>query len=344
MAEIVWSAEYNFPVKVLGDLSRVRQRVRDSVEQYVSETDKLDQLLLVINELGTNLLNHAGGGEFYIRLNQEQNIVEMETVDYGPGILHIDMALEDGYSSRKSLGCGLGTINRIMDELNISSVTSDGATRVRCLKHLGSNDSRSWYCPFEVGVVSRSLSGNKFNGDGFIVSYEGNQLLTGVIDGLGHGIHAHKATERVRKYVLDHSCQPLANIFAGADREARGTRGVVMALARFNWNSKPVRIEFASVGNITVKGGGGLGVQLPVSRGIVGNKAPEPKVFVQSYQTEEPLYMFSDGIRFKWEAGELEQFECLKAEELASKVLTLKARNDDDATMVVIKNKKTFFP
>ncbi len=54
-----------------------------------------------------------------------------------------------------------------------------------------------------------------------------------------------------RQYVESHYDLPLPAIFRGVGRACRATRGVVMALARFDWDQG--RLSFASVGNIEVR-------------------------------------------------------------------------------------------
>ena len=75
--------------------------------------------------------------------------------------------------------------------------------------------------------------------------------LVGIIDGLGHGQFAHRAAQAARQYVESHFDLPLDQIFRGMGRACRATRGVVMALARFDWGQG--RLAFASVGNIVVR-------------------------------------------------------------------------------------------
>ena len=77
------------------------------------------------------------------------------------------------------------------------------------------------------------------------------RALVGVIDGLGHGQFAHRAAQTARQYVENHFDLPLDQIFRGVGRACRATRGVVMALARFDWGQG--RLAFASVGNIAVR-------------------------------------------------------------------------------------------
>ncbi len=48
--------------------------------------------------------------------------------DSGRGIANIDQALEDGYSTAKSLGLGLGGAKRLVNEFSIRSEVGVGTT------------------------------------------------------------------------------------------------------------------------------------------------------------------------------------------------------------------------
>jgi serine/threonine-protein kinase RsbT len=48
--------------------------------------------------------------------------------DEGPGIADISLALQDGYSTSRSLGLGLPGVRRLMDEFSIDSEVGKGTT------------------------------------------------------------------------------------------------------------------------------------------------------------------------------------------------------------------------
>ena len=52
--------------------------------------------------------------------------IQIASEDEGPGIVDVEQALTDGYSTSDSLGLGLGTVNRLMDDLEISSGPAGG--------------------------------------------------------------------------------------------------------------------------------------------------------------------------------------------------------------------------
>ena len=93
-----------------------------------------DQFLVatVVSELATNILHYAGQGEVRIKALHycDRQGVEVLAVDHGPGIDDIEKALTDNYSTGGTLGLGLPSVKRIMDEFTIESEPGCG---VRCL-------------------------------------------------------------------------------------------------------------------------------------------------------------------------------------------------------------------
>jgi serine/threonine-protein kinase RsbT len=83
----------------------------------------------VATELASNLWIHAGGGVFEASALEEGRGIEILTVDHGPGIADIALAMQEGYSTVGGLGCGLPGAERLMDELQIES-HPDSGTRV----------------------------------------------------------------------------------------------------------------------------------------------------------------------------------------------------------------------
>ena len=101
------------------------------------------------------------------------------------------------------------------------------------------------------GAATRSVGHLPDNGDSFVIKQWEQNALVGVIDGLGHGPFAQIASRTARYYVEQHFSEPLENVFKGADRACRATRGVVMALARIDLAEDTLTV--ASVGNVEMR-------------------------------------------------------------------------------------------
>ncbi len=84
------------------------------------------------SELATNIYRYAGKGEMVVSIVECEygKGIEILAEDHGPGISNISEAIKDHYTTTpKSLGMGLPSVLRIMDELTIHS-EKDKGTRV----------------------------------------------------------------------------------------------------------------------------------------------------------------------------------------------------------------------
>ena len=93
-----------------------------------------DQFLIAtaVSELATNIVRYAGKGEIVIRtvIDAGREGIEVTARDSGPGIADIDRAMEEHFSSGNSLGLGLPSVRRIMDDFTIDSEPGHGTTIV----------------------------------------------------------------------------------------------------------------------------------------------------------------------------------------------------------------------
>ena len=159
----------------------------------------------------------------------------------------------------------------------------------------------------------------------------------GVIDGLGHGQLAHRAAQTARQYVESHFDLPLDQIFRGAGRACRATRGVVMALARFDWGQG--RLTFASVGNIAVRVfPRGEPFHFVIRRGVIGLNAPSAVVTEHPWSPDQVLVLHSDGVATHWGWQNFTGWADRPAAAMAQDLLRAKGKDEDDATVIVVRN------
>lgn len=297
-----------------------------------------DEVSLVVTELATNLVRHASGGVISIApvSAADRTGIEVRSVDKGPGIRDVEAAIADGYSSVGGLGIGLGTINRLVDDFEITS-GDEGGLDVVCRRWLRPESEGTARHRLTLGVATRPYRQMKENGDTFVFKQWGDHALAGVIDGLGHGPLAQRAAQAARRYVEQHFDQPMVSLFRGACRACRATRGVVMALAQFDLRQRTVTI--GSVGNIEVRlVGSPEKFSLFVRRGIVGLNAPNPVPRAHPWTPETTLIMHSDGLRTHWDWKEFPGLEKESPSAVARQLLTKLGKTDDDATVIVVRS------
>lgn len=330
-------------IKVLypADIVISQQRAKELALEFGFSGTISEEIALAVKELASNLIRHAPGGRLILKPVKSDGRagLEIETVDNGPGIENVNQALTDGFSTGGGLGYGLGTVNRLMDELEIISDTkTPPGTRIICRRWRRGDNAYTSKCPIDFGIATRPFPGMTVNGDAFVCVKWNENVLAGVIDGLGHGQFAHQAAETARGYVENHYDQPLETIFNGVGRACQGTRGVVMALALFEWSQQ--LLTFASIGNIEarlLKKEEGMG--FIVRRGILGVNAPKPVVTRHRWNISNIMVLHSDGVKSHWNWNELSDVLSSPASIVAGHFINRLARESDDATVIVVKEK-----
>ena len=112
------------------DIVMARQQGRAMTAQLGFSTSDQALVATAISELARNILEYAGHGEIILELAQQggrRGIVVIAR-DQGPGIPDIEKAMQDGYSTTKSLGLGLPGSRRLMDDFEIVSQVGEGTT------------------------------------------------------------------------------------------------------------------------------------------------------------------------------------------------------------------------
>lgn len=326
------------PISEEADVVLAGRRAKAVLADLEFDEPAVEEIVLVVHELASNIVKHAGEGTLTIdhSSDAERSGIEIRASDSGPGIADVDKAVVDGYSTAGSLGGGLGTIHRHMDEVVVKSdEAGESGLQVVARRSSGTAPSISRTVPPRVGAVTRPKPGYEQNGDAFLVEHGRDQTLVGVIDGLGHGEEARRASSAAQEYVRRHSSEPIADLFTGVERACRPTRGVVMALARFDWPDDHVTV--GSVGNITVRVCHSPDPRhLVTRRGVLGGNAPDPLVADWQWDSTSVMVLHSDGLSSRWDCDQFALREDLSVTEAANEILRTLSKDDDDATVLVV--------
>jgi serine/threonine-protein kinase RsbT len=123
------------PIGHESDLVVVRRRVREAALNQGLSSAAIESLLIAVTEIARNIVIHAGSGEILFQAMQNghdaggRRGVMVTASDTGPGIPHIEQAMEDGFSTKGSLGLGLAGARRLVDEFELESQAGVG-TRI----------------------------------------------------------------------------------------------------------------------------------------------------------------------------------------------------------------------
>lgn len=323
------------------DINPARRTAKEIALSIGFDEKTSEEIMLAVSELASNVSKHAYNGRILIIPvhENEHDGIQIESIDNGPGIPDVDEAIADGFSTTGSLGYGLGTVNRMMDEFKIISERGPkSGTHVICKRWLRKEKTIIKSGQFDLGAATRPHPNMTVNGDAYVIKRWEDNALAAVIDGLGHGQFAHLASQKACQYIESHYYLPLEELFRGVERSCRATRGVVMAIAKFDWIQK--RLTYASIGNIEAKiFGSNNYMNFIIRRGILGARAVRPHVTEHVWETHYIMVLYSDGIKSHWSWDDFSEYMKEPATSLAQRLLRSLARDNDDATVVVVKGR-----
>jgi len=185
----------------------------------------------------------------------------------------------------------------------------------------------------KFGIATRPIKGGTYNGDMYLIKEFDHKVLISLIDGLGHGAFAAVAASKCVKCIEEHYHYGLKEIVEFCDIELRKTNGVVMGIVLIDFDYSS--LIYAGVGNISASLIGKKPVQFISMNGIVGYRLPVIKEYRYDYTSGDTILLYSDGISSKvmhYPALRLKEHD---VQEIAREIMTLFAKEEDDATVVV---------
>jgi len=118
------------PVNADIDIVTARQKGRELARELGFTSTDLALIATAISELARNIILYAKTGKIILDVseNGSRRGIKVVARDDGPGIPDVERALEEGFSTSRSLGLGLSGVRRLMDEFDIVSEVGHGTT------------------------------------------------------------------------------------------------------------------------------------------------------------------------------------------------------------------------
>jgi len=113
------------------DVTQAVLAARDLAHAAGLSVAQTGAIVTAVSELARNIVKYAGHGRVELRVvsRASQRGLEAVAVDQGPGIQSLELAMQDNYSTSRTLGLGLPGTKRLVDDFEIDSAPGRG-TRV----------------------------------------------------------------------------------------------------------------------------------------------------------------------------------------------------------------------
>ncbi len=333
-----------FDVTEVSQVGQVRRAAAVIADELGLDAVAAGRVALVATELGSNLVKHAKKGRLMVapvKGDNGQDMVELLSVDHGPGIADLSACMVDGFSTGGTPGTGLGAIRRLSDEFEAFSLAPHGTVMMaRVGARTGSGMEPAPYVAkasgFSVGAVNLALEGESISGDAWAIEIDGARAALMVADGLGHGPSAAEASQAAVGLFQKVPFEGPSKVLEQVHQALRSTRGAAVAMADVDMNRQAV--SFCGVGNIA----GRLisGVQdrsLASQHGTAGVQIRRLQDVPYDWPAHGLLIMHSDGLTARWHLEDNPALLRQHPTVVAAWLLRDHSRGRDDATIVVLK-------
>jgi anti-sigma regulatory factor (Ser/Thr protein kinase) len=314
----------------------VKREIHNAATQQFFSQSRVGIIDIVVAELTSNVIKHAGRGELLYRFSTENDVklVEIICVDNGPGIKDVTHAMKDGVSTTKTLGQGLGALGRLSDFFQVYSIVGWG-TVCYCKIYGSSTSPASDLTSLRFKALNVSKPGQTVSGDGFQTLTTSNYTKIFMGDGLGHGKEAHDAVQLAItnfKVCLENDPVEILKFIHGPVKK---TRGLVATVVTVDHNLKCWKI--CGIGNIATRLYEGLVNKNYISyNGIVGLNIPSTlKNHEADFGKHQCLIMTSDGIKNRWELSQFPSILRYDLMMLAAVIYKDSARKNDDMSILI---------
>ncbi|HEY1957950.1 MAG TPA: SpoIIE family protein phosphatase [Polyangiaceae bacterium] len=127
-----FATDTTIAIREESDVAIVRKGVRERAGATGLDTTRVEALATAASEIARNVVVHAGTGSVSLGecvAGQRKGVLVIARDD-GPGIRDVERALLDGYTTAGTLGLGLPSAKRLVDEFQIVSAPGRGTTVV----------------------------------------------------------------------------------------------------------------------------------------------------------------------------------------------------------------------
>lgn len=329
----------------------LRSRLQAAARRLGFNDVQRQDMVLVAAEMISNQIKYAGGRGMLQIWQQPDMSLDILALDFGPGIANLAEAHQDGFSSSKTLGKGLGSILGLSDESGIYTMPEmPGAGRNmpwhgcafwsrfrpthKKAPAVSPGKARDPQAHAKTGLFIRALSDDRYNGDRIYLEQVDRSLRCLHLDGLGHGILAQQATDGLAELLfLDADLTQVLNL---VDRQLRSTRGAVALLSELDLDA--MKAHILGVGDMSAYTYVDDHLQtVTFAPGILGKEHKTPRLASIPLRKQSTFITASDGMRRGWNENSFPGLLHQHPQLIAYVLGNIMGRASDDQSLCVVR-------
>jgi len=327
--------------------SVIARKISEEFAEILGFTrEKSEKIKLIVAELANNLINHKainGIMRFSINAFNCKKILNISSLDWGPGIKDIENAIAGKLKSETGLGKGLASIFRLSDYVSVVSnnplINNSGTIITSCFL-CDKNNSFSNNLDIDYFYISRPWNSYHDSGDVISINHDARFLRIALTDLPGLSPENEKYKKNLEKTIDE------IPLFWGIEKLVESLPDINIPITAFKFDFLNKEIEFFQKGEVSsVFLGDDIKKQILVEKkgyyNILLKKIPIESDFTfimySDGQKEPDFSIINENCIMKKNNGFIQNSLDIF---MMSNILFNPKRTNEDTTLMVIKWKK----
>ena len=181
----------------------------------------------------------------------------------------------------------------------------------------------------------RPCRGERLSGDTVVIRPLEQGLFVAIVDVLGHGPEAHELTHVIDAYLTRYGTSDVSGLMTRLHQHLKGSRGAAVGLCAIDATTG--RIDYAGIGNTTLRRFGNTETRLVSQAGVLGQNMRTPLHQTLQLEPGDLIVLYTDGVSDRFTSDDYPGVLCHTPEDVANNIVQRFGKDYDDAACIAVR-------
>jgi negative regulator of sigma-B (phosphoserine phosphatase) len=181
----------------------------------------------------------------------------------------------------------------------------------------------------------RPCRGERLSGDAVVIRPLEQGLFVAIVDVLGHGPEAHELTHVIDAYLTRYGTSDVSGLMTRLHQHLKGSRGAAVGLCAIDATTG--RIDYAGIGNTTLRRFGKTETRLVSQDGVLGQNMRTPLHQTLQLEPGDLIVLYTDGVSDRFTSDDYPGVLRHTPKEVANNIVQRFGKDYDDAACIAVR-------
>ena len=181
----------------------------------------------------------------------------------------------------------------------------------------------------------RPCQGERLSGDAVVIRPLEPGLFVAIVDVLGHGPEAHELTHVIDAYLTRYGTSDVSGLMTRLHQHLKGSRGAAVGLCAIDATTG--RIDYAGIGNTTLRRFGKTETRLVSQDGVLGQNMRTPLHQTLQLEPGDLIVLYTDGVSDRFTSDDYPGVLCHTPKDVANNIVQRFGKHYDDAACIAVR-------